>query len=116
LQEKKNIAYCGIDCGACPAYVATRNDDDALRAETARKWSELYGAERKVEDINCDGCSGDSGRLFLYCGACEVRKCAREKKVETCANCPEYSCEKLDKFLTDVPEARKVLDGLRKGT
>ncbi len=28
---KKILAYCGIDCGACPAYIATKNDDDALR-------------------------------------------------------------------------------------
>jgi len=114
LQEKKIIAYCGIDCGACPAYVATRNDDDALRAETARKWSELYGAERKVEDINCDGCSGASGRLFVYCKACEVRRCASEKKVASCAVCPEYSCARLDAFCEIMPAARVLLEGLRR--
>jgi len=115
MKEKKIIAHCGIDCGACPAYVATQNDDDALRAETARKWSELYKAERKVEDINCDGCTGDSRRLFAYCGACEVRKCARERKLATCAVCSEYSCARLDAFCALMPTARKLLEGLRKG-
>jgi hypothetical protein len=108
------IAYCGIDCGACPAYVATRNDDDALRAETARKWSVLYGAERRVEDINCDGCPGDSGRLFVYCRACEVRRCAREKNVANCAVCPEYSCPRLDAFCGIMPTARVLLERLRR--
>ena len=108
------IACCGIDCGTCPAYIATQNDDDALRTETAAKWTELYKAERKVADINCDGCPGDSGRLFVYCGACEVRCCAREKKVASCAVCPEYSCARLDTFCALMPTARKLLEGLRK--
>jgi hypothetical protein len=112
-KEKKILAYCGIDCSACPAYIATRNDDDVLRAETARKWSELYGTERKIDDINCDGCPGDSGRLFVYCGACEVRACAREKKVATCASCPEYSCARLDAFCAVMPTARTLLEKLR---
>ncbi|HUU05838.1 MAG TPA: hypothetical protein VMZ49_08185 [Patescibacteria group bacterium] len=34
MKGKKNIAYCGIECGAGPAYVATQNDNDVLRAET----------------------------------------------------------------------------------
>jgi hypothetical protein len=114
MKGNKMLAYCGIDCGACPAYVATQNNDDALRAETARKWSALYKAERKVEDINCDGCLGDSGRLFVYCGACEVRKCALERKVATCAVCPDYSCPRLDEFCALMPEARELLEGLRK--
>ena len=115
MKKEKIIAYCGIDCGACPAYVATRNNDDVLRAKTAKEWSELYKAERTVEDINCDGCPGDSGRLFVYCGACEVRQCAHEKKVVTCAACPEYSCARLDAFCALMPTARKLLEGLRKG-
>jgi hypothetical protein len=114
MKEKKIISYCGIDCSACPAYVATQNDDDALRAKTARMWSELYKAERKVEDISCDGCPRDSGRLFAYCGACEVRKCAREKKVATCAVCLEYSCARLDAFCALMPKARALLENLRK--
>lgn len=114
MKENKILAYCGIDCGACPAYVATQNDDDALRAETAGKWSELYQVERKLADINCDGCPGDSGRLFVYCGACEVRRCAREKNIATCAVCPDYSCARLDAFYALMPTARKLLEELRK--
>ena len=114
MKENKILAYCGIDCGACPAYVATQNNDDALRALTAKKWSELYKAERKAEDINCDGCLGDTGKLFVYCGACEVRQCAREKQISTCADCPEYSCSKLDDFCALMPTARELLAKLRK--
>jgi hypothetical protein len=113
-KEKKIIAYCGITCSECPAYIATQKNDDALRAETARKWSEMFKADIQPADINCDGCPSDSGRVFNYCAVCEIRKCAREKKAATCAACPDYSCEKLDKFLAQVPEARKTLEELRK--
>jgi hypothetical protein len=112
-KEKKMIAKCGLVCSECPAYIATQKNDDALRAETAKKWSEMFKSDIKPSDINCDGCQSESARLFSYCQTCEIRKCAREKKVETCAACPEYSCAKLDAFLAQVPEARKVLEGLR---
>lgn len=114
-KEKKMIAKCGLVCSECPAYIATQKNDDVLRAETAKKWSEMFKSDIKAADINCDGCPSDTGRLFNYCATCEIRKCAREKKVPTCAACPEYSCQKLDAFLTQVPEARKVLEELRKG-
>jgi hypothetical protein len=114
-KEKKMIAKCGIVCSECPAYIATQKNDDALRAETAKKWSEMFKSDIKAADINCNSCQSDTGPLFNYCNTCEIRKCAREKKAATCANCPEYSCQKLDAFLAQVPEARAVLDGLRKG-
>jgi hypothetical protein len=115
-KKMKIIAYCGIQCSECPAYIATQKNDDALRAETARKWSEMFKSDIKAADIYCDGCPSDSGRLFNYCSTCEIRKCARAKKLATCASCPEYSCKKLDEFLSLVPEARKVLEELRKGS
>jgi len=114
-EEKKMIAKCGLVCSECPAYIATQKNDDTLRAETAKKWSEMFKADIKPSDINCDGCQSEGQRLFSYCQTCEIRKCAREKNLATCADCPDYSCEKLDKFLAQVPEARKVLEGLRKG-
>ena len=113
-KKEKMIAKCGLVCSECPAYIATQKNDDALRAETAKKWSEMFKSDIKAADINCDGCPTDSPRLFGYCTACEIRKCARDKKLATCASCPEYACEKLDKFLAQVPEARKVLEELRK--
>jgi hypothetical protein len=113
-KKEKIIAKCGIVCSECPAYIATQKNDDALRAETARKWSEQFKSDIKASEINCDGCPTDSPRLIKYCSTCEIRKCARAKKVSTCAACPEYSCAKLDKFLAQVPEARKMLEELRK--
>ena len=108
------IAKCGLICGDCPAYIATQRNDDALRAATAAKWSAMYKAEIKTADINCDGCSSESPRLFNYCLVCEIRGCALAKNVATCAACPDYSCQRLEAFLAQAPEARKVLEELRK--
>jgi len=114
-KEKKMIAKCGLTCSECPAYIATQKNDDALRAKTAQEWSVMFKADIKVEDINCDGCPSNGPRLFHHCFECEIRKCVREKKAATCAACAEYSCKKLDEFLAQVPEARKVLEELREG-
>ena len=50
------IAYCGLDCEKCDAYLATINDDQALREKTAKLWSELNHAPILPEHINCQGC------------------------------------------------------------
>ncbi|MBN2346814.1 MAG: DUF3795 domain-containing protein [Candidatus Aminicenantes bacterium] len=112
-EMKKIIGYCGITCSGCPAYIATQRDDDALRARTAQEWSAMFHADIKPGDIQCDGCPGNGPRLFAHCLECEFRTCAREKKVPTCAACPEYPCRKLDEFLAQVPEARATLEALR---
>ena len=33
------IACCGLDCSKCEGYLATQEDNDAKRAEVAKKWS-----------------------------------------------------------------------------
>jgi len=113
MKDTSIIAACGLICSTCPAYMATQKNDDALRVKTAKEWSEMFKVDIKPADINCDGCTTESSRLFNYCRVCEIRACAREKKVSTCAVCPGYSCEKLDKFLAQVPEARAMLEEIR---
>lgn len=41
---KNMIGYCGLDCEKCDAYLATINDDQALREKTAKLWAELNNA------------------------------------------------------------------------
>jgi hypothetical protein len=108
------IAYCGIACSECPTFLATQKNDDRMREETARKWSEMFKAPIKPADINCDGCPAESTRLFGYCAQCDIRKCARDKGVENCAGCADYPCPKLAAFLKNAPEAKALLDEIRK--
>jgi hypothetical protein len=109
------IAYCGINCSECPGFLATQNDDNAKRKETAEMWSKQFKSDIKPEDINCDGCLADTGRIIGYGNVCEIRKCGQEKGVENCAYCNDYGCQKLEKFLEMMPMARVSLEEIRKG-
>jgi hypothetical protein len=111
---EKIIAFCGIVCSECPAFIATKNDDDNKRRETAKLWSERYKAEIKPEDINCTGCLSEE-KVIGHCKVCEIRKCGRGKKVKNCAYCNEYVCEKLDNFFKMAPEIKTALDKIKKG-
>ena len=102
-----------LEWAACGAFIATSSDDDEKRAEVAELWSKQYGHDIKPEDVNCDGCTSDSDRLFSHCKVCEIRKCGREKAVANCAYCDEYACEKLEGFFKMVPDARKNLDVIK---
>jgi uncharacterized protein DUF3795 len=104
------IAYCGLKCHECGAYIATREDDDKKRKEIAELWSKEFNAELTQEDINCTGCLSEGEGLFSNCNICEIRKCAVERGVENCAGCQDYICEKLTRFFAMVPEAKITLD------
>ena len=107
------IAFCGIGCHECPAFLATQANDDQKRAEVARLWSEQYQADLKAEDINCSGCKSEGGLLFGHCFRCEIRKCGRSLKIENCGHCDDYACEKLEPLLKMMPEVKARLDAIR---
>lgn len=103
------IACCGIDCETCDARVATLNNDQNLREEVAKKWSQMFQADIPVEAINCDGCRTD-GVKFAHCSQCEIRTCAFEKGYTTCGDCSDLSsCPTISQILEHVPGARERL-------
>ena len=109
------IAYCGLVCTGCPAYIATQENSDTLRKQVVEKWSsDQYPL--KIEDINCDGCLSVGKRLIKFCNACEVRACGTVKKVENCAHCGDYVCAKLEKLwgIVNSAEAKARLENIRK--
>lgn len=102
-------AYCGLSCSQCEAHIATLENDDDKRKETARRWSALYQADIQPEQINCQGCKSD-GPLFSHCNVCEIRQCCSAKGLENCAFCEDYVCDKLSAFIDIAPEAGKALE------
>ena len=112
----KMIAYCGLVCSSCPTFLATQNDDDSAREKTAAFYTEKFEFNLKPEDINCDGCLSEGGKLIAYCQSCEIRKCCREKALDNCAACDEQPCEKLTKFHEFSPDAKAYFEVLIKQT
>ena len=109
----KMIAYCGINCSDCPAFLATRADDDDMRHKVVVLWSKQFQMKLSDEDINCDGCKTDNGCLFGHCRTCRMRACCSEKKLDTCADCSDYECEELKAFHTFVPQAKEMIEKIR---
>jgi hypothetical protein len=115
-QAGKQLAMCGLDCAACPAFIAYRTNDQALRAKTAAEWSgNFVKARLQPEDINCVGCLKLEGVQFRHCRECDIRQCGLAREVKNCALCPEYSsCEKIAKFIAGAPPARANLEEVRR--
>ena len=107
------LAYCGLNCAECPAYLATLNNDSDLRASTQEKWNTTEYPVT-LEDINCEGCKANSGIHFKWCNQCAVRGCASKRGVESCAHCDEYICGTLTKWLSQTgDEAKERLEKIR---
>jgi hypothetical protein len=110
----KMLSMCGLDCAACPAFIAHKNNDQALREKTAGEWSQMYHVEFKPADIDCVGCVKVKGVHIGHCGECEIRKCALGRKVKNCGLCGDFGCETISKFLANVPPAKANLEEVRR--
>ncbi len=115
---KDIVSYCGLICKGCPILWATneKNEDlkEKMKIEIARLSNQLYSTAYDFKDItDCDGCLTKNGRLFHGCANCQIRNCARDKKIQNCAYCKEYECETLTAFFKDNAESKSRLDFIR---
>ena len=108
----KIIAYCGLDCSVCPAYLATQKGDFTEIEKVAKEWSS-ESLSFKPEDMYCDGCNRD-GRLFSWCKECPIKSCCQEKGFQNCAYCEDYFCDNLKMTFDKSPSAKEMLDEIRK--
>lgn len=101
------IACCGLDCSTCDAYIATVNNDDELRRQTAEKWSNLYNSPGiTAEMINCTGCRIEGVKVG-HCAECEIRNCVHTKGFATCGDCSELeACVIVAKVHQFAPAAK----------
>ena len=112
----KMIAYCGLDCAQCGAYLATQANDRAAMQRVADEWRVAHNwTDVTVEDVVCNGCHAE-GRRCSHCADCDIRACGVEHAVETCADCAEFEdCARIAGFMETVPPARTNLMALRTG-
>ncbi|MGD2175234.1 MAG: DUF3795 domain-containing protein [Candidatus Brocadiaceae bacterium] len=108
------IAFCGLDCARCDAFQATLADDDEARRRIAAAWSDPEaGYGLSPEDIVCDGCLVQDGRVMSFCRDCPIRQCGLSRGVENCAHCDEYPCARLRPCHERSPQAREALQRIR---
>jgi hypothetical protein len=101
------IGCCGLDCEKCDARIATVNNDDTLRRETAAKWCQMNNTDViKPEHINCLGCMTEGPKTPFCSTMCYVRKCCISKGFTTCAECDDkHSCKELSVFTSTNNDA-----------
>jgi hypothetical protein len=100
MQNKKELAArCGMYCGVCGVYIATRDNNDKFR----ERLKDVYGV--KAEEIRCEGCLSDN--KFILCAKCEIRACTEKKSYEGCHQCRDFPCKFVDNF--SYPVGKKVI-------
>ena len=109
------IACCGLDCEKCDARIATITNDSALREKTAALWTKLNGVTITPEMIHCTGCRIEGAKTPFCDTLCPVHNCVREKKLDTCADCPRMDdCRLLGRIAQNSPFTLDNLKQLRK--
>jgi len=99
------MSACGVLCSECPAFLAHRAGDPAMRERVAAAWHELYGLDFGPDVIRCGGCFGPDDQLFHTSRRCAARRCCRSRGLASCAKCGDRPCADLEK-------AQSVWDGL----
>ena len=115
INMAKFIAACGLLCNECDAFLATATNDNDWRKRLAEYWSKEYKSEINPADINCTACMTKSKPKLSHCSECKIRECCVSRGFENCASCPDFSCEKTEGFYKMAPQAKLVLEEIRKG-
>ena len=94
IRNKNIMAPCGLYCGACGIYIATRDGNEKFKAVMAN----LYGT--KPEETECLGCMQPDPpqKLYGWCKMCNIRDCVRAKGYYSCHQCQEWPCGMIEKF------------------
>ena len=113
------IGACGLVCSECKAYKATQAYDSVAIACIAEQWSKQYKVEFKPEDVWCEGCMTAGQRKNRHCATgCGIRACVQSRGLSDCAQCPDYTCDKLKEFFAYFGDkespAKVMLDALRR--
>jgi hypothetical protein len=108
------VAVCGLNCGACPMYLATQSNDEQKRSALLKQFSS-GSMKLSMENLLCDGCLGN-GRVASFCRKCAIRACPNGKpNVTRCSDCPDFACSRITDFNNDgMLHHAEVLDNLRR--
>jgi len=95
LSLTRSAAICGLFCPSCTVYIGTKESPERLVGIAER-------VQQPVEKLLCHGCRSE--KRSYYCESlCTMYKCAADKGIDFCGECPEYSCEDLKVFQAAIP-------------
>lgn len=92
-----DLAYCGLNCGECPIYLATVSNNDEGQIRLAREYS-TDTCHFSKDDMLCWGCHSNT-QSEKMCGDCAIRNCGVKKSCSICAKCNEFPCSILEEYL-----------------
>ena len=94
IRNKDLMAPCGLYCGACGVYIATRDKNEKFR----QVMGNLYGT--KPEETVCMGCMQPEPpkEIYGYCKICTIRNCVRSKGFYSCHQCSDWPCDMIENF------------------
>ena len=101
------LTRCGMRCDLCQAYTPNQPIDPEKLQKLSDAWHKYFGFRIEPDDIRCDGCWTEGGTLLDL--DCPVRPCVIEKKLQNCAECESYVCERLEKRLISREEIEERL-------
>jgi hypothetical protein len=100
--DKSLAAACGLFCPSCTFYIGSTEDPRRLQALAER-------FKRTVDDLTCFGCRSDKRSIFCE-NYCKMTKCAAQKGIDFCGQCPEYPCADLKAFQSLMPHRIELWD------
>lgn len=94
IANKNLMASCGLYCGACGVYIATRDKNEKFK----QVMGNLYGT--KPEETVCLGCMQPEPpkEIYGYCNTCSIRNCVRSKGFYSCHQCTDWPCDMIENF------------------
>lgn len=105
--NKHFLAPCGLYCGVCGVYYATRDRNEKFMERLAGFYSGSLpeGHGIATDELECEGCL--SGNTSIFCSACQIRDCTRSKGYEGCHECSDFPCVHIDSF--PLPVGKRVI-------
>jgi hypothetical protein len=105
--EERFLAPCGLYCGVCGVYYATRDNNTKFLEKLLDFYKGLLPGSDKltVEDLKCQGCLSD--KTSMFCSVCEIKKCVSQYGFEGCHQCSDFPCKHIEDF--PVPVGKKVI-------
>jgi len=105
--NKNFLAPCGLYCGVCGVYLATRDNNMGFLERLLGVYKTgIPGLEgTTLEELLCDGCLAE--RKSLFCRSCQIRDCTLTRGYEGCHQCAEFPCRYIEEF--PLPVGKRVV-------